>query len=75
MELLLFVLALIVTSVLAIRFGQDSRPTVESTEQSWARFGTRHERVAPADTRATASPVTSPAPASAPRATAPAEAS
>lgn len=32
MELLVFVAALFVLSVLAMRFGQDSRPTVDSPE-------------------------------------------
>jgi hypothetical protein len=75
MELLLFVLALIVMSVLAIRFGQDSRPTVDSKEQTWSRFGTTHELVAPAETQLTSSPVTRPAQPSSRRATASAEAS
>jgi len=43
MELLIFVAALCVLSLLAMRFGYDSRPTPESKEEIQANFGLRVE--------------------------------
>ena len=40
MELLIFVTALSVLAVLAMRFGQDSREHPDSKEESWSAQGT-----------------------------------
>ena len=48
MELLVFVAALFVLAVLAMRFGQDSRPTADSQEQAWNDLSTHHDLVSPA---------------------------
>ena len=41
MELLIFVAALCGMSVLAMRYGHDSRETADSKEETWANLGLR----------------------------------
>jgi hypothetical protein len=48
MELLVFVAASFILAVLAMRSGQDSRPTADSQEQAWADLGMHHELASPA---------------------------
>ena len=39
MELIIFIAALCVVSILAVRFGYDSRPTAQSKEEDLASLG------------------------------------